>query len=125
MRGLMAKADALVCKTEASRQESVHGLIDGVRSVKHQRFDAMGGERIDRPLSNAPANHRVGAGQQIEKAAMIAAGIGGTAAKSTGNDGAVLNLQDQKRGAAGQMAANRDTVGSGYGDSGRSHEVLR
>ena len=53
----IAETDAFAAEAEASGQKPIHGLIDGVRAAQHQRFDAIGGERIGSALANPSVNH--------------------------------------------------------------------
>jgi len=124
-RALAAEAGSLIREAEASGQKSVDCFIDGVRSVQNQRRDAVSSQHIGSALADSAAYYSVRSEQHFREACVAAARVGGPAAKSAGDNGAVLNLQDQKGGAAGQVAANGDAIGSRDGDSGGSHETLR
>jgi hypothetical protein len=121
----VAEADAVRGEREASGEKSVDGIVDGVRSIQHQRFNSVGGEHVGGVLADAAAHHGIGPSQHFDKPGVISAGIGEPAAKRTGDDSAILNFKNQEGRAARQMVANGDAIDRRNGDSGWSHEILR
>jgi len=121
---LPRERNPLAAERQTSVQELVHRLIDGMRAHKYQRLDAVSRQNIGRSLTDAAADDRIGARQHVNESSMSSARVGGPTAELARRDGAILNLQDQKRGAARQMLANGDAIGSSDADYGRGHEAL-
>ncbi|MEI9974583.1 MAG: hypothetical protein WDO73_22570 [Ignavibacteriota bacterium] len=122
---LVAEAEAFAAEGEITGEKIVDGLVDGMRFAEYQGSMPLAESTSAAPSPMPPHITALAPASNFDEAGMATASIGGATTKSTGNDGAVLNFQDQKSRTAGEMVANGDAIGSRDRDSGGCHETLR